>query len=154
MAVPASGVLDGHAVALDPKVATPRFIVGSDQHRDTRVFTLSLGKDGSLNLSFEGKQNLTMLQTDEGYVQTGPDSTFELNFTFKIEKKEFDRLAQVDFSTFDDTAANVVLGDTSAVDLHENAVKKFGKDFQFGYKQTVCHATFGATINAVPPQDE
>lgn len=138
---------DGHATALDPKMSTPKFIVGGDQHRDTRVFSLSLGKDGSLNLSFEGKQDVAVLQTDEGYMQTGPGSTIEMSFTFKIEGDEFNRLAQVDFSTFDDTAANAVLDDASVVNSHENAVKAFGKDFQFGYKKTVCHATFGATIN-------
>ena len=58
-------------------------------------------------MQFDGVQNLTVLQTD-------PGSTAESHLTLEIKANELDRLASLDYTRFDDTAANEVMADKTA----------------------------------------
>lgn len=67
-------------------------------------------------MQFDGVQNLTVLQTDPGNVTTmvAPGSTAESHLTLEINANELDRLATLDYTRFDDTAANEVMADKTA----------------------------------------
>ena len=58
-------------------------------------------------MQFDGVQNLTVLQT-------GPGSTAESHLTLEINATALDRLATLDYTRFDDTAANEVMADKTA----------------------------------------
>lgn len=70
-------------------------------------------------MQFDGVQNLTVLQTDPGNGKTvttmvAPGSTAESHLTLEIKANELDRLTTLDYTRFDDTAANEVMADKTA----------------------------------------
>jgi hypothetical protein len=139
---------EGHSTALDPQKSSPAFGVGGPQDTARRVFNLSFENNGELVLRFEGTQPTDAIVKEDGsFVRTGPGSRLESSFSFKIKPDELDRLADVDFSTFDDTAANAVLDDPNVTSKPINAVSKFDPQFQFTSAKITCYSHFGATIN-------
>ncbi|MBR3583112.1 MAG: hypothetical protein IKO01_06700 [Kiritimatiellae bacterium] len=87
--------------------ARPPVVTLSDQEADTRTIALSFDETGRLTMQFDGVQNLTVLQT-------APGSTAESHLTLEIKANELDRLASLDYTRFDDTAANEVMADKTA----------------------------------------
>ena len=137
---------DGHGVALDPEGKASPFTLSGDASKDRNVYTLEFTGGGDLVLRFEGKKDVSSVQGKKGRLDAKPGSTFESNFSFKILKPELERLSQLDFSTFDDTAASQVFDDPATTFRNEAAVKKFEGKFQFN-GNVLCYPAFSATIN-------
>ncbi len=138
---------DGHGMALDPKGKASPFTISGDARKDSNVYTLEFTGGGDLALRFEGKRDVASVQSRKATAAAKPGSTFESNFSFKILKHEFERLSQLDFSTFDDTAAIQVFEDPATTFRNEAAVKKFEDKFQFASEDVFCYLNFSATIN-------
>ena len=138
---------EGHAAALDPKRNVPAYVVGGDQHLDTRSLKISLGTNGSLNLSVEHRQSVNVIQVGDEMTMAGPDSWVTTSFSFKISAAEFDRLAQADFSAYNDTPVDEAMEDTSGECMFERAAKAIDEQFRFGDSAVTCHVRFGAEIN-------
>jgi len=139
----------GHTTTLDPKGQLEAFLTASDQQRDVRIFTLKLTADGGLEVSFEGRQYLDkIIKTSPPPEEVDPEtgSTFDVNYTFKIKANEFERLAQLDFSTCDDSEAARIMDDNDVVNRTVTASKALPKDFQFTETGIYCHVTYSTTI--------
>jgi hypothetical protein len=121
--------------------------VGGDQHLDTRSLKISLGTNGSLNLSVEHRQSVNVIQVGDEMTMAGPDSWVTTSFSFKISAAEFDRLAQADFSAYNDTPVDEAMEDTSGECMFERAAKAIDEQFRFGDSAVTCHVRFGAEIN-------
>ena len=100
---------DGQFTAFDPANFSQPIVTGSDQDADEREFKLSFNKDGRLVLDFEATQNLQVITvgTSEGKTSTfatPTGSTAKSNVEFTISADEFERLAELDFTKFNDDA--------------------------------------------------
>ncbi|MBR4188467.1 MAG: hypothetical protein IKQ55_00715 [Kiritimatiellae bacterium] len=102
----------------------PPVVTLSDQDADTRTIALSFDEIGRLTMQFDGVQNLTVLQTGLG-------STAESHLTLEINANELDRLASLDYTRFDDTAANEVMADKTATNKLPAAQKTFAPEDRF-----------------------
>lgn len=127
---------DGQFQALDPHNARPPVVTLSDQEADTRTIALSFDEIGRLTMQFDGVQNLTVLQSDPGNGKTvttmvGPGSTAESHLTLEIKANELDRLATLDYTHFDDTAANEVMADKMATNKLPAAQNTFAREYRF-----------------------
>jgi hypothetical protein len=127
---------DGQFQALDPLNARPPVVTLSDQEADTRNITLSFDETGRLTMQFDGVQNLTVLQTDPGNGKTvttmvGAGSTAESHLTLEINATELDRLASLDYTRFDDTAAKAVMADKTATNKLPAVQNTFAPEYRF-----------------------
>lgn len=105
----AKAAFDGQVVAFDPDNSFQQIVTGSDQDTDEREFKLSFGEDGKLVLDFAATQNLQVISVGKRLGKTTthtapPGSTLKSNVEFKISAGEFERLAGLDFTKFNDDA--------------------------------------------------
>ncbi|MBR4615144.1 MAG: hypothetical protein IKO55_06010 [Kiritimatiellae bacterium] len=100
---------DGQFMAFDPANFSQPIVTGSDQEADEREFKLSFNKDGRLVLDFEATQNLQVIIVGKSEGKTSTfatptGSTAKSNVEFNISADEFERLAGLDFTKFNDDA--------------------------------------------------
>ena len=143
---------DGQLQSLDPKNARPPVVTTSDQEADTREIKLTIGDDGSLTMQFHGVQHLQAIMTDPGSGKpvttfVGAGSTIDAHLDLKIHGEEFNRLASLDYTKFDDTRANEIMADKNAENKLPEAEKSFAKEFRFADLSTGLRVGLKATIN-------
>ena len=142
----------GQLQSLDPKNAESPVMTLSDQDADTRDITLTIDDSGRLQMQFDGVQHLQVLQTNPGSgkpvtTMVGEGSQIEAHLSLTIEANEFDRLASLDYTRFDDTRANEIMADKTAENKLPNVQESFAKEFQFANMGTSVRVGLKATIN-------
>ena len=142
--------VEGPATALDPAGSSPAFVAASDQERDEHRFTLCYGPGGEFILSYAGRQTLQALVTakaDGGTetTMTGPGSTLDARLELSIPEAELDRLADRDYTHFDEAALRNIAGPNKYRQIAQAFPPEFDIKFQIG---NVKLSTFlKATIN-------
>ena len=136
---------DSHAISLDPKLRKPQYTTTvSDPASEKQEFKLAFNDKGELSVAFIGEKRISTLsanvpQTNAGgqtdvaakTVATNPGSTLGTKFTLFISSDEFNRLASLDYSNFDDTEAREIANDENQIDTFSKVVKSFDKGFRF-----------------------
>ena len=143
---------DGQLQSLDPKNARSPVVTTSDQEADTRDITLTIGDDGRLQMQFDGLQHLQVIMTDPGTgksvtTMVGEGSQIEAHLSLTIEANEFDRLASLDYTKFDDTRANEIMADKNAENKLPEVEKSFAQEFRFADMSTSMRVGLKAKIN-------
>ena len=143
---------DGQFQSLDPKNACPPVVTLSDQDADTRSITLTFDHNGGLKMQFDGVQYLQILTTDPGTGKpvttfVGAGSNVETHLTLTIGAGEFDRLASLDYTRFDDTRAWEIMADKKAENKLPNVQQSFAEEFRFAGKGINLRAGLRATVN-------
>lgn len=138
---------DGHATALDPKGNACAFVVTDDPSQERREMHLDLTDSGGFELVLDGSKQIQTVTTWKGSAQVGPGSVVNASLTFGIPGRELDRLANQDFSTFDDTEAMRTLSDRNGTKNVERAAEKLGAGFVFTQSTITCNVKNNSTIN-------
>ena len=138
--------MNGNALALDPNKANTAFNVVPEQDEPKRVFTLELIPDVGLFVNFAANEDIKSLVIDEDLIDAGQGSKYSSQFSLKINTKEFDRLAKLDYKQFDSDAANEVFN-SSNKDKYANTINAFAPQFKFNSSEACCDTTFSLTIN-------
>ena len=112
-----------------------------------RTFDLDMTPQGDLVIRYSrtatGVRHL-FLESKGDMVGISPEATFSFSYELRITAAEFDRLADVDFSTCDIEAADEVAKRTK-IRPQQTAVDAMGPDFAFGPGVT-CTTDFSANI--------
>jgi hypothetical protein len=110
-----------------------------------RVFTLEMTPGGGLFVNFKANLDLkgfTILEDEEGkFTEAGKGSKYNSMFSLHINTKELDRLAQLDFTKFDDKAALDVFK-TAEADKIGTTVNSFDQQFKLDKVNASCDTTF------------
>ena len=126
---------DGQFTAFDPANFTQPIITLSDQEADEREYKLSFNQDGRLVLEVEATQNLQVITVVDANGRssthmTPPGSTAKSNVEFNISANEFERLADLDFTKFDDTATVKYMNQKTGKDKLEGIPGTFAEEFR------------------------
>jgi hypothetical protein len=103
-------------------------------------------------MQFHGVQHLQTIMTDPGSGKpvttfVGAGSTIDAHLDLKIHGEEFNRLASLDYTKFDDTRANEIMADKNAENKLPEAEKSFAQEFRFADMSTSMRVGLKATIN-------
>ena len=131
----AKAAIDGQLTAFDPNNATQPIITLSDQDADEREFKLSFNQEGRLVLDFEATQNLQVVTISKGKGQSTteilpPGSTAKSKVHFSISANEFERLSDLDFTKFDDTATYAHMKQTTLKNRISGLPQTFAPEFR------------------------
>ena len=78
-------------------------------------------------------------------IRAGSGSKVESKIRFEIEPQEFDRLAGLDFATYDDTVPANHIADQNVRGPHGDLTSHMGGDF--GFRGINCRSTCKITVN-------
>ncbi len=145
---------DGIALGLDPNLNRTAYSITSNQDLNKYTFTLKIDTDGSLlmnlntTLDFGGK--CIDILNDDGmnytqYIQTAGSKAFT-TMELEISKKEFDRLASVDFTKYDDTIPRKEFKDIQRPDRLGRAVNSLPPEFKFQAGEVKCNTSFSLNL--------
>ena len=140
----ASAAYEGHSVAMDPKMNKGAFLLAGEPGGDTAEVNLSLGDDGALDLQFEGRKKVLAVQTYNGSAEAGPGSFARAKLSYCIPGAEMDRISSLDFSRYDDTAAQGIVSDASGMNNYRRAAESLG---DFTIATISCQLQHSTTIN-------
>lgn len=142
-------VFDGQATAFDPKNAQPPFVTASEQGTDVREFTIGFDEKGNFTFDFLGRLNLVVMSADNGHggnadyiVNAG--STLESEVSFTLPAAEFERMAGLDFTKFDDSATEVHMENKNAAKRLEKVPTTFAEEFRLDTSRVKCNSRFHA----------
>ena len=141
---------DGIALGLDPNLNRSAFSITSNQDLNKYTFTLKINTDGSLSMNLDttldfGGKCIDILNDDgENYTQFIQTAGSKASTTMQLEisKKEFDRLAAVDFTKYDDTISRKEFKDIQRTDRLGRAVNSLPTEFKFQTGEVKCNTGF------------
>ena len=140
---------ESNLLTLDPNKNKVGFILVTPQDLKDRVFTLEMTPGGGLFVNFKANLDLkgfTILADEEGkFTETGKGSKYNSMFSLQINTTELDRLAQLDFTKFDDKAALDVF-DKAEADKIGTTVNSFDQLFKLDKVNASCDTTFDITL--------
>ena len=149
----------GAALALHPQGAAEPFMYASggpadapNAEIDTDAFSLSLEENGSLKLKFDGKHAVSQLMSFDSTgkpqtTKTGAGSKMEATLSVSLNAKELERLADLDFSKFDDTEAKKLFSSQTEANKLQKIRNEFPKEYRLNLDNSSCDTNFRATIN-------
>ena len=116
------GAYDSHAHMLNPKCNTLQYDTVSDPGTEKKEFNLRFGMDGDLYIKFTGEKQLQQMTArvpeanEHGQtvysskkIAVNPGSTIGAGFALTIKADEFEDMAKLDYSKFDDNKAREIL---------------------------------------------
>ncbi|MBR4617686.1 MAG: hypothetical protein IKO55_18920 [Kiritimatiellae bacterium] len=116
------GAYDSHAHMLNPKCNTLQYDTVSDPGTEKKEFNLHFGMDGDLYIKFTGEKQLQQMTArvpeanEHGQtvysskkIAVNPGSTIGAGFALTIKADEFEDMAKLDYSKFDDNKAREIL---------------------------------------------
>ena len=126
---------DGQIMAFDKDNFFQPIVTGSDQDADEREFKLSFSQDGKLVLDFEATQNLQVVVVGKSTgktttAATPPGSTAKTKIQFKISANEFERLANLDFTKFNDEATHTHMAQKTGTNKLKGIPETFAEEFR------------------------
>lgn len=125
---------DGQSIAFSPENNTPAFNIQSDNDADTREFSLAFTESGSIELKFTTTLNPTMIMTKEKDHFVRPGNTINVDMEFELNADELDRMAELDFTKFDDGEALKIFNTSNAGNLCTETQNALPEEFQFKEK--------------------
>ena len=132
---------NGVQYALRPGEREPGFMVGTPSQgkgRMSRVFTIEKTPQGGISLTYGMDKQISVYQTlplGEDYT-LAPDSNFKCGLSYTLGADEFNRVAGLDYSSYDDEQVSARINET---EIQEN-----------GLPACKPHALFRA-VDAMPP---
>ena len=142
---------DGGKLALDPNGRDDGKIA-PDGNLSTKQFKLSFDSENTvLVIQCNTKRELAgiRLKNEEGAmenVNTGPGSKLEAVYALRIPVGELDRLAELDFSTYDDEPVRQRIENPNIRNPYRNIGPTFGQGFAFA-PMVRCFSNFKLTVN-------
>ena len=144
---------DGAAIALHPDKAREAFMtVNNDiNNQGSMEFTLSMDDSGAIKMTCFCRKDVAMIMSfgENGAVKNtrvGAGSKMEAQVELLLRSAEMDRLAELDFSKFDENEAKQLFVGTSNNKL-ETIYNGFPRDFRLNYDNIACSSHFKATLN-------
>ena len=146
--------------AIHPKESEDGYLLDGDKFNlGTRSFTLEKMKSGVILLNYNMEKPIVDFRPGDSIdeVPVGAGSTFKCSLQYLLEPKEFNRLAKLDYTKFDDTAADNLVNKRQmmpdgtrqyAEGKLMKAVDTFSQDFKI---EAQCGVSFSMTLN---PTDE
>ena len=135
---------ESHARMLDPKNNTPQYDTVSNPATEKRAFNISFKPDGRLCIKFTGEKQLQQMTArvptglengrtvfSSKQIDMNPGSTIGTTFTLTIKADEFERMAKLDYSKFDDTEARKIIDGKESPGALKHAVDSLDKSFRF-----------------------
>ena len=145
---------DGIALGLDPNLNRSAFSITSNQDLNKYTFTLKIDTDGSLSMNLDttlvfGGKCIDILNDDGNnytqFIQTA-GSKASTTMQLEISKKEFDRLANVDFTKYDDAISRKEFKDIQRTDRLGRAVNSLPTEFKFQVGEVKCNTSFSLNL--------
>ena len=99
---------DGTAYSLDKREADMAFQLGPDKTRpSSRTFSIEKSGSGGISVQYSLEKSFKSIVTDEfaDGVDVGAGSTYKAEVTYQLSAGEFTRVANLDYSKFDDSEA-------------------------------------------------
>ena len=138
------GAYESHARMLDPKNNTPQYDMVSDPTTEKKSFNISFNPDGKLRIDFTGEKQLQQMTArvptgrengrtvfSSKQIAMNPGSTIGAGFSLKINADEFERMAKLDYSKFDDTEARKIIDGKELPSALNHAVDSIDPSFRF-----------------------
>ena len=133
-----------HARMLDPNNNTPQYDTVSNPATEKKAFNISFKPDGRLCIKFTGEKQLQQMTArvptglengrtvfSSKQIDMNPGSTIGTTFTLTIKADEFERMAKLDYSKFDDTEARKIIDGKESPGALKHAVDSLDKSFRF-----------------------
>ena len=135
---------ESHARALDPKKNMPQYDTVSNPATEKKAFNISFKPNGELRIKFTGEKQLQQMTArvptglengrtvfSSKQIDMNPGSTIGTTFTLTIKADEFERMAKLDYSKFDDTEARKIIDGKESPGALNHAVDSLDKSFRF-----------------------
>ena len=160
---------NGSQYALDPREGEEGFSIRgfSNQERGkglgadtTRTFTITKNKDGGFSLNYTMDKPIAGFDgfTKDGECNVGEGSKFKCGIYYYLEASEFNRLAELDYSKFDDKEGYTIFNHKVEIDgtkqFQDHKLEKVVDTFaqEFKVKAEECMMDF--TMNLKPTVEE
>ena len=148
----AKAAFDGQFTALDPHNIMPPVNLPTDPAADQREIAVTLDDDGRLTVKFDGRQSPRFILADPGDGKParealGAGSEVEATMAFTLKTDEFDRLAQLDYTDFDDSQAESINTDNNVRNRIPTAVDSFAPGFRFADDRFSLSVSLQSTLN-------
>ena len=152
------GSYESHARMLDPKNNTPQYDMVSDPTTEKKAFNISFNPDGKLRIDFTGEKQLQQMTArvpeanEHGQtvysskkIAVNPGSTIGAGFALKIKADEFENMAKLDYSKFDDNKAREILDSKDDLfDKLNQAVDSIDQTFRLNKNAVFADVKFSA----------
>ena len=143
----------GVAKGVDPALTEDQFMMGTGYGNNSHTFTVRFTTDNKLFLDYEGTRETTGVVLPNGSLnRVGPDSTVQYKLHLEIPADEFDRMASLDYSRFDDAEWNRLeytgapaSSDQPAVDTGASAPQT-PSVFRLDPSKVSCQVSFSANL--------
>ena len=152
------GAYDSHAHMLNPKCNTLQYDTVSDPATEKKEFNLRFGMDGDLHIKFTGEKQLQQMTArvpeanEHGQtvysskkIAVNPGSTIGAGFALTIKADEFEDMAKLDYSKFDDNKARELLDSKDDLfDKLNQAVDSIDQTFRLNKNAVFADMKFSA----------
>ena len=159
---------NGSQYALDPREGEEGFSIRgfSKQERvkglgadTTRTFTIAKNKDGGFSLKYTMDKPIAGFDgfTEDGQCNVGEGSKFKCGIYYYLKASEFNRLAELDYTKFDDTEGEKIFSRKVEIDgtkqFQDHKLEKVLNTFPQEFKiEALCDMNFSMTLN--PTEEE
>ena len=124
-----SAVASGFGVLLDPDGRSQS--VGFGISGAERSFEMEIDHEGGLNVRFRSRQVPTMAVVDNVPTPCGAGSEVKMSLDLHVDAPEFNRLADLDFATYDDSPLFQAIDRGNETDKFRKAKNVFPPAFRF-----------------------
>ena len=154
---------NGSQYALDPREGEEGFSIRgfSKQERvkglgadTTRTFTITKNKDGGFSLNYTMDKPIAGFDgfTEDGQCNVGEGSKFKCGIYYYLKASEFNRLAELDYTKFDDTEGEKIFAHKVEIDgtkqFQDHKLEKVLNTFPQEFKiEALCDMNFSMTLN-------
>ena len=142
--------------ALHPRESEDGYIISGDKNnRGTRTFTFEKTMNGAISFQYNMEKPVVDIRPDDmlDEVSVGAGSAFKCQLSYLLQPGEFDRLAKLDYTKFDDQAADKIVNNKQempdgtkayAEGKMMKAVDTFSPEFKIN---AGCGLSFSMTLN-------
>ena len=150
---------DGVGYSLDKREGEQAFTITPDKTKpSTRTFSVEKTQSGGISIKYDMEKPITLISTDDfDEIELGAGSTYKASVTCHLSSEEFSRVADLDYSKFDDTEAYKLFNKKQdmpdgtrqfAEQKNIKIVESFSDDFKIKAR---CIMDFGMVLN---PSDQ
>ena len=151
------GAYESHARMLNPNNNTPQYDTVSDPGTEKKEFNLRFDMEGDLYIKFTGEKQLQQMTArvpeanEHGQmvissktIAMNPGSKIGAGFALKIKAGEFEHMAKLDYSRFDDTEARKILDSKDLPNKLNQAVDSIDPSFRLNKNAVFADMKFSA----------
>jgi len=102
----------GAAVALDPRESNEAFGMSGRTYEANRTYHFTKLEDGGFSFHYTMEKTIISITTDDldDYVDLGEGSSFKCDIDYTLKGDEFNRLADLDYTKYNDQEAKTIFG--------------------------------------------